>query len=210
MTQPGNLQELLLEKYQRQKRLNEKLQELEDLKIDLSADQFGRFFGNTYLVTKRMITLIAGIVITALALLLLIQPDLIITDSLMNEMVEEESLERMKLADEQIEMVWKAVYNDDQLYRDEFKAQVEPILNFEIEEDFQFGIHFIGYILLILGLIVLYISRLTRKMWTRNGRIGQAQLVTKDLIEEFKRYMQEDEKELNTLQEMAGPSGQQA
>lgn len=202
MEQSDIIQRLLLQKHQRQNRLNKQFKELEELELELSGQQFGRFFGTSYLVTKRLITLILGLIITAIALLFLIQPDLIFEDTFMSEVIQEEADERMKLADEQIEKAWKAAYTDGPLQRRVFAAQMEPILNFGLKDDFDFAIHFWGYAQLIIGIIILYVSRLTRKMWVRNNRITHAQGLTKELIDELKTYIQEDEEELATLQGM--------
>ncbi|MDW3192399.1 MAG: hypothetical protein R8G66_08540 [Cytophagales bacterium] len=203
MNQEETLQKLLLQKYQRQKQLNEQFKDLEKLELDLSAQKFGRFFGTSYLVTKRLITLIIGVLITALGLLLLIQPDLIITDSIVNELVDDVAKEQMEMADELIQDAHEEVYEDRQLHLYEFRALMNPILNYELEEDLHFLIHAFGYTFFIIGLIILYVSRLTQKMKIRNGRITQAQDLTKLVIHKLKAYIEEDEKELVILQNLA-------
>ncbi len=54
-------------------------------------------------------------------------------------------------------------------------------------------------ILMTLGFFLLYISRLSAKMRKRNQKISQAQELTQDIIEHYKRYTSDNENEIETL-----------
>lgn len=195
------IQQILLQKYQRQKKLSDLFQDLENEEINITGEKIGRMFGTTYLVTKRMITLVIGLILSLLALILLIQPDIVFNDKVVDEIIAEANEEDLQLREDQIEDAWKIVYSD-RLNRRAFSRLILDIIQSTYREDFLFTIHILGYLLLILGLITLYISRLTRKMWKRNNRISKAQRLTQDLIEEFKIYIKEDEGELATLENL--------
>lgn len=201
MNQEEIIRDLLLQKYQRQKRLNEQFKDLEELEIELSIERFGRFFGTSYLVTKRVFTLLIGIGLCLLALVLLIQPDLIFNDTTMDELVKDSREDYLTSFTQTVTEAWVNL-NAGELRQDGFIQMIEAIIDQAIKKDLESSIKVLGYLLLVLGLIIIYVSRLTKKMRIRNSRISRAQNLTKELIKEFKDYIEEDEKELTALQEM--------
>lgn len=77
MTTKDLLQKLLTDKTARQARLNLMSEQLQELDIDLAGSKIGRWFGSTYLWTKRIVSLIFGWGFLIIALLCIFFPELI-------------------------------------------------------------------------------------------------------------------------------------
>jgi hypothetical protein len=78
MTQLETLATLLSKKIERQTLLKEKSKELDDLDLDLFASKFSRFFGSTYLIVKRVLTLVVGVLLIFIASLLYFAPSVVL------------------------------------------------------------------------------------------------------------------------------------
>jgi heme/copper-type cytochrome/quinol oxidase subunit 3 len=77
MTTKDLLQKLLIDKTSRQVRLNTISQQLEELDLNLFGSKIGRWFGSTYLTTKRIITLLLGLAFVGLSLALIFYPEVL-------------------------------------------------------------------------------------------------------------------------------------
>lgn len=164
MNNSERLKEILRQKSERFILLQEKSKQLKDLSTDLSVMKFGRFFGTSYLVIKRILALIIGVALLLGALLLLVYDDALKAKIIGN-------------------------YEEDYI-RVEFVT---------LEKIFENIIKASAGLFILLGLVLLYISRLTRKMTIRNRRISRAETLTQEIIASFQEVIREEQREMESL-----------
>ena len=157
MTTKDLLQKLLKDKTIRQAHLNTMSKQLEELDLDLLGSRIGRWFGSTYLVSKRVFTLIFGWACIFIGLFCIFFPELV---------TEYEEFKKMNL--------------------------IEP-------EALKIIIRLVATLLFFIGLIVLYISRLTNKMRIRNNKISEAQTLAQSIIINFQEEIKNSELDLQVL-----------
>jgi sulfite exporter TauE/SafE len=193
------LSEIIQQKIARQKQLNKLAEDLEVLRLDLSIENFFRWFGTAYFWIKRVMTLVFGILIIFLGLYLALNPEGFVEMIGTEKMVETYAQTTIdgignQLAQEHNELN-SITHSDVSIMA---KATSLIVLHY-IEEIIQiFGIVFI-----VFGLCLLYISRLTKKMKRLSLKLRDAKRHSQSIIDAFRNTIAEEEQELVKLQEMA-------
>lgn len=197
------LQKFIEEKSNRQIVLKERMNLLNALEEDLSSSKIGRWFGSAFLVTKRFVILILGIILIVSSMLFFLFPSMFFREENMkNEIIQEYktyfSQETGASLDLKIEEVSKnySKTNAITLIND-----LDQSITLSVENDHKNKFQFMAILGIFLGIFLLYIARLTKKINLKNTKISEAEIQTKKLIKEFSNTIEEENKELRVLRE---------
>ncbi len=198
------IDEFIKVKEQRQALLNERKEQLELLDLDLFGSKFGRFFGTSYLWIKRLLTLLIGVGLVLLALYLLIKPEVFLEDK---DFKKEVIREYKKDFAEVFGMTVKDALNQLALEESpdfgKFIKKFDESIDRAIEGEIVKAIMSFSWLLLVLGFIILYISRMTRNTKRRNIKLSKAESLTQEIILDYMKTIEEEEKELALFKELA-------
>lgn len=197
-----DLQKFIEEKSNRQIVLKERMNLLNALDEELSSSKIGRWFGSAYLSTKRLITLVLGIIFIVGATLFFFFPQIIIKD----EAVKNEIIQDYKMNFEQetgsslevkIEQISSETNSNSILLVQNIDKSIENSIQNNAKNKFQF----MAILVLILGIVLLYIARLTKKIKARNTKIAEAENLTQAIIKDYALTIEEEDKELQILRQ---------
>lgn len=196
------LNEIILNKIQRQTLLREKSRQLEELDIDLSGSRFTRWFGSSYLRIKRFLLLLIAIVLILFSLLLIIDPSVFYESPEIKEAVIQDSREYyQEMFGQTMSNALIDIISSDSSPRDITKTLSDSFDKVALKE-FSDSLQVFGFLLIILAFIMIYIGRLTKKMRIRNSKISDSQTITQEVIMMFTEAIQEEENELVMMQEL--------
>lgn len=82
---------------------------------------------------------------------------------------------------------------------------IDAIFNKDIPNELNDVVRIFAVITLGSGFILLYISRMVRKMRVRNRQITQAESVTRQIIKNYKTTIKEEEQEIESLNQILKP-----
>ncbi len=206
MTNLETLNELLGKKIKRQTILSQKNKELENLHTTISGSKKGRWFGSSYLLIKRILSIVIGVSLIIIALFFILFPEIILeNEEVREDLINDARRHYIETTGETFAQTLIQATSDDR----DFDYSTATILeNLEngmekaLEKEIIDGIQFIAVLLLILAFVFLYIARMTRKMKTRNQKISKSETLTQDIINNFRTTIQEEEQELLILQDM--------
>lgn len=199
-----DLNELLLKKIQRQTLLKDKSKQLEDLNIDLSSSKFGRWFGSSYLRIKRFLLILISIGVVLLSLILITIPEALMEDQEIRDSMIQSSREYYQdmfgqsIGEAFIEYTLEDSRRRPEDFFDELSESLDKAFAKEAISDFRY----LGVFILPIALVLLYISRLTKKMRIRNTKISENQEITQEVILMFQEAIAEEEQELVWMQEI--------
>jgi hypothetical protein len=195
------LQKFIEEKSNRQIILKERMNLLNALDTELSGSKIGRWFGSAYLVTKRFITLLLGIILIVGSIFFFFFPEIFFRDeSVKNEIVQEYktnfSQETGAPLDLRIEEVSK---NYSKTNAVSLINNIDQSIKLSIENDNKNKFQFMAILGIILGIVLLYIARLTKQIRLRNTKISDAENLTQAIIKDYSLTIDEEDDELKIL-----------
>ena len=208
---PKELEDFLGAKVERQAVLRERKKQLDDLNIDLVGSKFSRLFGSAYFYIKRLVTLLLGIALITVALIFVISPGIIFGDKqLKREIINQYKSDYYESYgfsfDESLIRLYRSGTLSDAR---EIADALDKSLDKSLENEILSGLQVFAGLLAATGLILLYISRLTRKMRLRNSKISDAQTFSQEIIKDYMITIDEEEKELEVFRELMQKLGQQ-
>lgn len=197
------LQKFIEEKSNRQVVLKDRMNLLNTLNNELSSSKIGKWFGSAYLATKRFTTLTLGIIIIFGSIIFFFFPEIIFKDeSVKNEIVQEYknhfSQETGAPLALKIEEVSKNYSKTNAVTLIE---NIDKSIKLSIENDNKNKFQFIGILGIILGVVLLYIARQTKKLKLRNTKISEAETLTQAVIKDYEITIKEEDQELEVLRE---------
>jgi hypothetical protein len=202
MEQNKTLREFLKQKIERQAILKEKAAMLEEIDLELFSSKFGRWFGSTYLGIKRLILLLLGLAIIVISFAFLFFPEIVLSNhELRAEMIQDSRDYYSEMAGQTLdEAIVLLARSGSELTTEQVIEQLDIAYTKSLEEELIFSVQFFAVLLLLLAITLLYISRLTRKMRSRNRKITQAETLSQDIIFLFQESISYGEKDLELLQ----------
>lgn len=198
-----DLQKFIEEKSNRQIILKERMNLLNALDTELSSSKIGRWFGSAYLTTKRFITLSLGLILILGSVLFFFFPQIIVKDeAVKNEIIQEYktnfSQETGAPLDLRIEEVSKNYSKNNAIT---LMNNIDQSIKLTIENDNKNKFQFMAILGIILGIVLLYIARLTKKIRLRNTKISDAENLTQAIIKDYSLTIDEEDNELKILRE---------
>jgi hypothetical protein len=197
------LQKFIEEKSNRQIVLKERMVRLNTLDEQLSSSKIVRWFGSAYLITRQFITLILGIILILGSIVFFFFPEIIFKEeNLRTEIIQEYKNKFSKAngapLDLKIEEVSKNYSKPNAVF---LIQKIDESIQLSIENETKNKFQFIAILGIILGLMLVYIARLTKNIKFRNSKLSDAETLTKAIIEDYKLTIDEEEKELEILRE---------
>ncbi len=197
------LQKFIEEKSNRQIVLKERMNLLTALDNELSSSKIGRWFGSAYLVTKRFVTLTVGIILILGSILFFFFPQIIVKDeAVKNEIIQDYktyfSQETGTSLQVKIEEISKNSSDSNSIL---LVQNIDKSIADSIQNNDKNKFQFMAILGIILGIVLLYIARLTKKIKLRNTKISEAETLTQAVIEDYKLTIEEEDKELQILRE---------
>jgi len=197
------LQKFIEEKSNRQVVLKERMHLLNTLNKELSSSKIGKWFGSAYLTTKRFITLVLGILLILGAILFFFFPQLFFkNENVKNEIIQEYKSNFIQESGATLEVKIHDVSSN--YSKTEAVALVEKLdksIVSSVESDIKNKFQFMAILILILGIILLYIAHLIKKIKSRNTKISDAENLTQSIIKDYSLTIEEEDKELQILRE---------
>lgn len=206
MTNLETLHELLGKKIERQTILSQKSKELENLHTVISGSKKGRWFGSSYLLVKRTLSIFIGVALIVIALFFILFPEIILeNEEIREDLINDARRHYIETTGETFAQTLIQATSDDRDFDYSTATILENIekgMEKALEQEIIDAIQFIAVLLLILAFVFLYIARMTRKMKTRNQKISRSETLTQEIINNFRATIQEEEQELIILQDM--------
>lgn len=202
MTNLETLQELLGKKIERQGILLKKSNELEKVYLTISGSKKGRWFGSSYLIVKRTLSIFLGIGLIIVGVFFLINPSVILSDpDIREELIKDSKQHYIELAGSGLNATLIEAARNKNNFNDVVEM-LDTVVEKSLEKEIISSIRFLAGLLIILAFVFLYIARMTRKMKVRNQKISESETLTQDIIKSFRTSIQEEEQELLILQNM--------
>lgn len=197
------LQKFIEEKSNRQIVLKERMNLLNALDEELSSSKIGRWFGSAYLSTKRLITLILGIIFIVSAVLFFFFPQIIVKDEAMkNEIIQDYKMNFQQETGSSLQVKIEQISSDSNNSNSILLIQnIDKSIENSIQNNAKNKFQFMAILVLILGIILLYIARLTKKIKVRNTKIADAENLTQAIIKDYALTIEEEDKELQVLRQ---------
>lgn len=196
-----DLNQVITNKVGRQSVLNERKKELENLDIDLSVSKFSRSFRTFYYFLKRLILIPASILLILGSLFVFFSAQEILDSTkYKDELINSYKSSYVELAGKTFnESVYGLLRSNNRIDVDNFVNELDKSIEKTAEEDIIFTFKFLAIGIILLGITLLYVSRLTKKLKKRNSLISKADTITQDIIKYYKLTIEEEEKELAAL-----------
>jgi hypothetical protein len=198
------LQKFIEGKSNRQAILKERMNLLNTLDEELSGSKIGRWFGNIYLNIKRFLTLSLGILLIVGSVLFFFFPQILFK----NENVKKDIIQEYKnnFVQESGASLETKIHDVSSNYSKtkaiDLVEKLDKSIEISIETDIKNKFQFIAILVLILGLILLYIAHLTKKIKLRNTKISNAENISLSIIKDYGMTIDEEENELIILKEL--------
>jgi predicted PurR-regulated permease PerM len=204
MNQSNTFNTFLEGKIKRQRDLKATVNQLDELDLDLLSSRFERWFGTSYLRLKRILTLVIGYGLIILAFFLLLFPEEILGEQTKAELIQDYRKDYVQMVGKTLnQTLIQLESNDNGLSVEEVIKQLDLSINTTIQKEISNAVRLTASLILILAFIILYVSRLTKKMRIRNSKISNSQMQSIELIKMFKDTVEENAKEISQLQEIA-------
>ena len=197
------LQQFIEEKSNRQIVLKERMNLIKSLDEQLSSSKIGRWFGSAYLSTKRFVTLILGIILIIASILFFFFPQIIVKEeAVKNDIIEDYKTYFMQEVGSTLQAKIEENSNDSVNANSILLVQnIDKSIGESIKSKDKNKFQFIAILIFIIGLILLYIARLTKKIQERNTKISDAEKLTQAVIKDYVLTIDEEDKELQILRE---------
>ena len=194
------LQKFIEEKSNRQIILKERMNRLDSLDEQLSSSKIGRWFGSAYLSTKRFITLTLGIILILGSVLFFFFPQIIVKDEAVKNEIIQDYKENFALetgSSLQVKIKENSANSNVILLEQNLDTSIGNAIKNNDKNKFQF----MAILVFVMGIILLYIARLTKKIQLRNTKISDAEKLTHSVIKDYSVTIEEEDKELQVLRE---------
>ena len=194
------LQKFIEEKSNRQIVLKERMNLLNTLNDQLSSSTIGRWFGSAYLTTKRFVTLVLGIILLLGSILFFFFPQIIVKDEAVKNEIIVNYKENFALetgSSLQAKIKENSANSNAILLEQNLDTSIGNAIKNNDKNKFQF-MAILGF---ILGIVLLYIARLTKKIQLRNTKISEAENLTHIIVKDYSLTIEEEDKELQILRE---------
>lgn len=197
------LQKFIEEKSNRQVVLKERMNLLNTLNKELSSSKIGKWFGSAYLTTKRFITLALGILLILGAILFFFFPQLFFkNENVKNEIIQEYKSKFIQESGASLEVkIHDVSSNYSKTEAVTLVEKLDKSIVSSVESDIKNKFQFMAILILILGIVLLYIAHLTKKIKSRNTKISDAENLTQSIIKDYSLTIEEEDKELQILRE---------
>jgi hypothetical protein len=197
------LQKFIEEKSNRQIVLKERMNLLNTLDNELSSSKIGRWFGSAYLATKHFVTLTLGIVLILGSILFFFFPQIIVKDeAVKNEILLDYKSYFMLETGSSLQIKIEEISSNSADSNSILLVQnIDKSIADSIKSNDKNKFQFMAILVLIMGIILLYIALLTKKIKHRNTKISKAENMTQAVIEDYKITINEEDKELEVLRE---------
>ena len=198
------LKSVIDQKRERNKHLNVQINYLQIVEEELSYNKFVRFFSTTYLIIKRFILITASLFLIIAGLITYINPDWVYENTKIDELLVADTEKHYK-------DVAGETFKDSLINLSTSNSEITPNSIFEsleygfnkaIENEVHEIIISFGILSIFIGFLLLYISRLTRKLRARNKQIAIAEEKTSTVLNEFKNIFNSEECELQNLEDI--------
>lgn len=194
------LQKFIEEKSNRQIVLKERMNLLNTLNDQLSSSTIGRWFGSAYLTTKRFVMLVLGIILLLGSILFFFFPQIIVKDEAVKNEIIVDYKENFALetgSSLQAKIKENSANSNAILLEQNLDTSIGNAIKNNDKNKFQF-MAILGF---ILGIVLLYIARLTKKIQLRNTKISEAENLTHIIVKDYSLTIEEEDKELQILRE---------
>lgn len=192
---------IITNKAGRQSLLNERKKELENLDLDLSVSKFSRAFKTFYYFLKRLILIPLSIVLIVGALIVFFSAQEVLdATEYRDELVDSYKASYVELAGKTFkEGVYGLLTSNNRIDAENFVNELDKSIEKTAEEDIIYTFKFFAIGIIFLGITLLYVSRLTKKLKKRNSLISRADTITQDIIKYYRLTIEEEAKELEAL-----------
>lgn len=198
------LKALIDKKTERNQHLDIQIKYLELVEKELSKTKLKRFFSTSYLVVKRLILITSSFVLITIGFLTYTNTNWIYENTQIDEYLIKETQKQYKeLAGNTIkESLFNLSNSNSTLTPDILFKSIIKGFNITIENEVNNFIIGLSILSIIIGGILLYIARLTRKIRFRNKQISQAEGKIENILLEFKEIVNSEENELKILEDI--------
>jgi len=200
---------LITKKIARQAILSDRKEQLETLRKELFSSKIGRFFGKMYYYIKRYVTLVLGVFAFILAITLFVYPDLVFGEAEKEDLLMKYKADYYEIAGKTIDDSVRNFENNGVRNAPNATTDLVRTINDSIVktmgDEVKISNKYMAFGLILLGFLLLYISSLTKSIHARNLKITQAEVLAKEVIEDYKLTIAEEAEELRLFREIANP-----
>ncbi len=200
----AKLNKLIKKKRERNLYLNTQIKYLDKVEQELSKTKLKRFFSTSYLVVKRFILLLVSLFLIFVGLFVIIDTSWVYENTNIDEYLTKDiQKEYQKMAGKTLE---KSLYdlsvNEPNLTSESVFRSIANGFNKTIEDEVYNVIIGLSVLLIIIGFLLLYIARLTKKIRLRNKQISLAEEKIENVLCELKNIISSEEDELKDLEDI--------
>ncbi|WP_026718133.1 hypothetical protein [Flavobacterium gelidilacus] len=197
------LQKFIEEKSNRQIVLKDRMKLLTTLDEDLSSSKIGRWFGSAYLATKRFVTLALGIILILGSILFFFFPQILVKDeAVKNEIIQDYKDNFALETGSALQVKINEIASNSNKSKSTLLIQnLDKSIGDSIKSNAKNKFQFMAVLVFIMGLILLYMARLTKKIQMRNTKISDAEKLSHSIIKDYSITIEEEDKELQVLRE---------
>lgn len=188
----------------RQAVLEDRKKSLEELEIQITASKITTSFQGFYYFTKRYLVLLFAFSLLFGGLFFYIYPDIVLSDeNFKNSLLKEYKMSYYLDAEDKFsDGLVNLIKNGDESGIDAFLSGIDNSLEITAEKDILALIKILAVFIIFISVILWYISRLTKKLQKRNALIKNADSLSKDILLDYKKTIEEEAKELEMLKQL--------
>lgn len=198
------LKTLINTKAERNQHLNIQIKYLELLEQELSKTKLKRLFSTSYLVVKRFILIAISLLLIIVGLLTYVNIDWLYENTKIDEyLIEETQKQYEELANNTLkESLFNLSKADSKYTSNTIFESIIKGFNKTIENEVDSMIIALSILSIIIGFLLLYLARLTKKIRIRNKQISKAEGKIEKVLVEFKDIINSEENELKNLEDI--------
>lgn len=198
------LKKLIESKKERNRHLEVQYKYLSLLEEELAKTRIRRFFGTSYLIIKRFLLILSSCILIIGGVIMYLNPSLVSEFTQIDEYLIEETqkLYHEKAGETLSESIIKFSKTESQLSLDTILKSLNFGIQKTILKEVTQIITDLLITLIILGVLLLYISRQTKKIRIRNKQISNAEEKIEKVLTEFRTIIASEENELQNLEDI--------
>lgn len=198
------LKALINRKRERNNKLNVQIKYLEIVEQELSKTKFKRFFSTSYLIIKRFILITVAAFLMILGLYTYFNPEWIYDNTNIDEILIADTQMYYKAAAGETlkESLLNLSVSNTRITPNSVLDSIEYGFNTTIQKEVHNMILGSSLLSIFIGVLLLYLSRLTRKIRLRNKQLSLAEEKIKKILTEFKNITNSENNELRDLEDI--------
>ena len=200
---------LITKKIARQATLSDRKDQLEKLRKELFSSTIGQFFGKMNYYVKRYVSLVLAVLAIVSSLVIFAYPTLVFNEEDKADLLMKYKADYYELAGKTIDDSVRGYENtgvpNSPTATTDLVRNINNSIVKTVEDEILLHNQYLAGGLLLIGLLLLYISIMSKSIHFRNLKLIEAEKLAKEVIKDYDLTITEETEELRLFREIANP-----